>query len=191
MHTLLDRIDRKILVELQQDGRLSNVELARRVGLSATPCLERVKKLEREGYILGYKAVVDPAKLGQGLSVYVEVTITKTSADVFDEFSAAVKKHNEIIECHLVSGNFDFLLKTRVNDMSEYRGVLGDILLKLPNVSESRTYVIQYGAHVLRKTDVGFAAAGGCQDGQPCGDEQCRCNSDLCHFPVLPSPSML
>jgi len=132
MHTLLDRIDRKILVELQQDGRLSNVELARRVGLSATPCLERVKKLEREGYILGYKAVVDPAKLGQGLSVYVEVTITKTSADVFDEFSAAVKKHNEIIECHLVSGNFDFLL----------RGVLGDILLKLPNVSESRTYVV-------------------------------------------------
>lgn len=142
MHELLDRIDRKILMELQLDGRISNVELARRVGLSATPCLERVKKLEREGYILGYKAVVDSAKLGQGLSVYVEVTITKTSADVFDEFSAAVKKHEEIIECHLVSGNFDFLLKTRVNDMSEYRGVLGDILLKLPNVSESRTYVV-------------------------------------------------
>ena len=142
MHNLLDRIDRKILVELQLDGRLSNVELARRVGLSATPCLERVKKLEREGYILGYKVVVDPAKLGQGLSVYVEVTITKTSPDVFEEFSAAVRKHEEIIECHLVSGNFDFLLKTRVNDMSEYRGVLGDILLKLPNVSESRTYVV-------------------------------------------------
>jgi Lrp/AsnC family transcriptional regulator, leucine-responsive regulatory protein len=142
MHTLLDRIDRKILVELQYDGRVSNVELARRVGLSATPCLERVKKLEREGYIRGYKAVVDPAKLGQGLSVYVEVTITKTSPDVFEEFSAAVKKHEEIIECHLVSGNFDFLLKTRVYDMSEYRGVLGDILLKLPNVSESRTYVV-------------------------------------------------
>ncbi|MDN3377743.1 MULTISPECIES: leucine-responsive transcriptional regulator Lrp [unclassified Pseudoalteromonas] len=142
MHELLDRIDRKILMELQHDGRISNVELARRVGLSATPCLERVKKLEREGYIVGYKAVVDPTKLGQGLSVYVEVTITKTSPDVFDEFSAAVKKHDEIIECHLVSGNFDFLLKTRVNDMSEYRGVLGDILLKLPNVSESRTYVV-------------------------------------------------
>jgi Lrp/AsnC family transcriptional regulator, leucine-responsive regulatory protein len=142
MHSLLDRIDRKILVELQYDGRVSNVELARRVGLSATPCLERVKKLEREGYIRGYKAVVDPAKLGQGLSVYVEVTITKTSPDVFEEFSAAVKKHEEIIECHLVSGNFDFLLKTRVYDMSEYRGVLGDILLKLPNVSESRTYVV-------------------------------------------------
>ncbi|MBS3796637.1 leucine-responsive transcriptional regulator Lrp [Pseudoalteromonas sp. BDTF-M6] len=142
MHQQLDRIDRKILVELQRDGRISNVELAKRIGLSATPCLERVKKLEREGYIRGYKAVVDPAKLGQGLLVYVEVTITKTSPDVFDEFNQAVRKHDEIVECHLVSGNFDFLLKTRVTDMSEYRQVLGDILLKLPNISESRTYVV-------------------------------------------------
>ncbi|WP_105215993.1 leucine-responsive transcriptional regulator Lrp [Pseudoalteromonas sp. T1lg22] len=142
MHQQLDRIDRKILVELQRDGRISNVELAKRIGLSATPCQERVKKLEREGYIRGYKAVVDPAKLGQGLLVYVEVTITKTSPDVFDEFNQAVKKHDEIVECHLVSGNFDFLLKTRVTDMSEYRQVLGDILLKLPNISESRTYVV-------------------------------------------------
>ncbi|KAF7771239.1 leucine-responsive transcriptional regulator Lrp [Pseudoalteromonas citrea] len=142
MHQQLDRIDRSILVELQKDGRVSNVELARRIGLSATPCLERVKKLEREGYIRGYKAVVDPAKVGQGLLVYVEITISKNSPDVFDKFNQAVRQHDEIIECHLVSGNFDFLLKTRVTDMSEYRGVLGDILLKLPNVSESRTYVV-------------------------------------------------
>jgi Lrp/AsnC family leucine-responsive transcriptional regulator len=142
MYQQLDRIDRNILVELQKDGRLSNVELARRIGLSATPCLERVKKLEREGYIKGYKAVVDPAKLGQGLLVYVEVTVNKNSPDVFDKFNQAVRKHDEIIECHLVSGNFDFLLKTRVTDMSEYRGVLGDILLQLPNISESRTYVV-------------------------------------------------
>lgn len=142
MYQQLDRIDRNILVELQKDGRLSNVELARRIGLSATPCLERVKKLEREGYIKGYKAVVDPAKLGQGLLVYVEVTVNKNSPDVFDKFNEAVRQHDEIIECHLVSGNFDFLLKTRVTDMSEYRGVLGDILLQLPNISESRTYVV-------------------------------------------------
>ncbi|MBE0367982.1 leucine-responsive transcriptional regulator Lrp [Pseudoalteromonas sp. MMG013] len=142
MHQQLDRIDRSILVELQKDGRVSNVELARRIGLSATPCLERVKKLEREGFIRGYKAVVDPAKVGQGLLVYVEITISKNSPDVFDKFNQAVRQHDEIIECHLVSGNFDFLLKTRVTDMSEYRGVLGDILLKLPNVSESRTYVV-------------------------------------------------
>ena len=142
MYQQLDRIDRNILVELQKDGRLSNVELARRIGLSATPCLERVKKLEREGFIKGYKAVVDPTKLGQGLLVYVEVTVNKNSPDVFDKFNQAVRQHDEIIECHLVSGNFDFLLKTRVTDMSEYRGVLGDILLQLPNISESRTYVV-------------------------------------------------
>ncbi|WP_268795158.1 leucine-responsive transcriptional regulator Lrp [Pseudoalteromonas sp. R3] len=142
MHTQLDRTDRKILVELQKDGRISNVELARRIGLSATPCLERVKKLEREGYIKGYKAVVDPVKLGQGLLVFVEVTVNKNSPDVFDRFNQAVKQHDEIIECHLVSGNFDYLLKTRVTDMSEYRGVLGEILLKLPSISESRTYVV-------------------------------------------------
>lgn len=142
MHHQLDRTDRKILIELQRDGRLSNVELAKRIGLSATPCLERVKKLERAGYISGYKAIVNPALLGQPLLVYVEVTITKNSPDVFNEFNQAVKQHDEIIECHLVSGNFDFLLKTRVADMSEYRVVLGDILLKLPNVSESRTYVV-------------------------------------------------
>ncbi|MCF2858678.1 leucine-responsive transcriptional regulator Lrp [Pseudoalteromonas sp. SMS1] len=142
MHTQLDRTDRKILVELQKDGRVSNVELAKRIGLSATPCLERVKKLEREGYIKGYKAVVDPIKLGQGLLVFVEVTINKNSPDVFEQFNEAVKQHDEIIECHLVSGNFDFLLKTRVTDMSEYRGVLGEILLKLPNINESRTYVV-------------------------------------------------
>ncbi|KID56936.1 leucine-responsive transcriptional regulator Lrp [Pseudoalteromonas luteoviolacea] len=142
MHTQLDRTDRKILVELQKDGRISNVELAKRIGLSATPCLERVKKLEREGFIKGYKAVVDPVKLGQGLLVFVEVTINKNSPDVFERFNEAVKQHDEIIECHLVSGNFDFLLKTRVTDMSEYRGVLGEILLKLPNINESRTYVV-------------------------------------------------
>ncbi|MBU2969802.1 leucine-responsive transcriptional regulator Lrp [Pseudoalteromonas sp. C2R02] len=138
----LDRIDHKILVELQKDGRLSNVELARRIGLSATPCLERVKKLERDGFIMGYRAVIDPAKVGAALLVYVEITLTKTSPDVFEDFSQAVKLHDEILECHLVSGNFDFLLKTRVADMSAYRLVLGDVLLRLPSVSESRTYVV-------------------------------------------------
>lgn len=139
---MLDRIDNKILVELQKDGRLSNVELARRIGLSATPCLERVKKLEREGYIKGYKAVVCPKKLGAALLVYVEITLTKTSPDVFEDFSEAVKAHDEIQECHLISGSFDFLLKTRVADMAAYRNLLGDTLLRLPAVSESRTYVV-------------------------------------------------
>lgn len=138
----LDRIDRKILHELQQDGRLPNVELARRVGLSPTPCLERVRKLEQEGFILGYFARVDPNKVGAALLVFVEITLSKTSPEDFDEFSKAVQKADEILECHLVSGSFDFLLKTRVANMAAYRELLGETLLRLPSVRESRTYVV-------------------------------------------------
>lgn len=138
----LDRIDRKILVELQKDGRLANVELARRVGLSPTPCLERVRKLEAEGFILGYNAQVDPHKVGAALLVFVEITLSKTSPEDFDEFSKAVQKLTEIQECHLVSGSFDFLLKTRVANMAAYRELLGETLLRLPSVRESRTYMV-------------------------------------------------
>ncbi|GAB3016458.1 leucine-responsive transcriptional regulator Lrp [Bowmanella dokdonensis] len=138
----LDRIDRNILVELQKDGRISNVELSRRVGLSPTPCLERVRRLEQQGYVIGYHAKVDPNKLGAAMLVFVEITLTKTSTDIFAEFSAAVRKLDDIQECHLVAGDFDFLLKARVADMSSYRKLLGDTLLGLPGVSESRTYVV-------------------------------------------------
>ncbi|WDE09469.1 leucine-responsive transcriptional regulator Lrp [Thalassomonas haliotis] len=138
----LDRIDRNILFELQRDGRLSNIELSRRVGLSPTPCLERVKRLENENYITGYRATLNPHKLDAALLVIVEITLTKTSPDVFDDFSKAVHELDVIQECHLVSGNFDFLLKTRVKDMLAYRELLGDTLLRLPAVSESRTYVV-------------------------------------------------
>jgi Lrp/AsnC family leucine-responsive transcriptional regulator len=138
----LDRIDRKILLELQHDGRLANVELARRVGLSPTPCLERVRKLEAEGVILGYSAQINPHKVGAALLVFVEITLSKTSPEDFDEFSKAVEKLEEIQECHLVSGSFDFLLKTRVANMAAYRELLGETLLRLPSVRESRTYVV-------------------------------------------------
>ena len=138
----LDRIDRNILSELQKNGRLSNIDLANKVGLSASPCLERVKRLEAQGYILGYHARVDPQKLGAAMLVFVEITLTKTSPDIFELFSAAVKQHEDIQECHLVSGYFDFLLKARVADMSTYRKLLGDTLLRLPGVNESRTYVV-------------------------------------------------
>jgi len=142
MERKIDRIDKNILSALQKDGRLSNVELSKRVGLSPTPCLERVKRLESDGFILGYKAMLNPKKLGAALLVFVEITLSKTSPDVFDEFAKAVQLVDVIHECHLVSGNFDFLLKTRVNDMSAYRELLGDTLLRLPSVSESRTYVV-------------------------------------------------
>tara|TARA_B110000091_G_scaffold127518_1_gene136832 strand:- start:322 stop:798 length:477 start_codon:yes stop_codon:yes gene_type:complete len=138
----IDRIDRNILVELQKNGRLSNVELSKRVGLSPTPCLERVKRLEKEDYIMGYHASLNPQKLDAALLVIVEITLTKTSPDVFDDFSKAVHDLDVIQECHLVSGDFDFLLKTRVKDMLAYRELLGDTLLRLPAVSESRTYVV-------------------------------------------------
>jgi len=138
----IDRIDRNILVELQKNARLSNVELSKRVGLSPTPCLERVKRLEKEDYIKGYQAILNPEKLEAALLVLVEITLTKTSPDVFDDFSNAVHELDVIQECHLVSGDFDFLLKTRVADMAAYRELLGDTLLRLPAVSESRTYVV-------------------------------------------------
>ena len=127
---------------MQIDGKISNVELAKKVGLSPSPCLERVKRLEQQGYITGYTATVDPTKLGAAMLVFVEITLSKTSVDIFAEFSAAVQGLDDIQECHLVSGNFDFLLKARVADMSSYRKLLGDTLLRLPGVSESRTYVV-------------------------------------------------
>ena len=142
MNKKIDRIDKNILAELQKDGRLSNVELSKRVGLSPTPCLERVKRLEKEQYITGYQANLNSAKLDLALLIFVEITLTKTSPDVFDDFAAAVHELDVIQECHLVSGDFDFLLKTRVKDMLAYRQLLGDTLLRLPAVSESRTYVV-------------------------------------------------
>lgn len=138
----IDKIDRRILNELQKNGKLSNVDLSKLVGLSPSPCLERVKRLEQQGYIKAYHAKLDPHKLGASMLVFVEITLTKTSVDIFEEFSNAVQAQEDIQECHLVSGNFDFLLKTRVADMTNYRKFLGDTILRLPGVSESRSYVV-------------------------------------------------
>lgn len=138
----IDRLDRKILRILQDRGRISNVQLAKEVGLSPTPCLERVRKLEKNGVIKGYHARIDPDKLGTPLLVFVEITLSKTSSDVFADFSDAARRTDEILECHLVSGDFDFLLKARVADMAAYRKLLGETLLNMPGVNESRTYVV-------------------------------------------------
>lgn len=138
----LDRIDRNILSELQKDGRISNVELSKRVGLSPTPCLERVRRLERHGYISGYTALLNPQLLDASLLVFVEITLNRGAPDVFEHFNAAVQKLDDIQECHLVSGDFDYLLKTRVSDMGAYRKLLGDTLLRLPGVNDTRTYVV-------------------------------------------------
>ncbi len=138
----LDKIDLNILRELQADGRIKNTELASRVGLSATPCAERVRNLEKLGYIQGYNARLNPKLLDLELLVFVEITLLRTSPDVFEEFRSAVIDLPQVLECHLVSGNFDYLLKARVADMAAYRQLLGETLLTLPGVSDSRTYVV-------------------------------------------------
>ncbi|MEY4754398.1 MAG: hypothetical protein RJA44_2073 [Pseudomonadota bacterium] len=138
----LDKIDRRILGLLQADGRLSNLRLAEAVCLSPTAVLERVRRLTREGYILGYEARLDPAKLDAGLMVFVEVLLDRTVQDVMDTFKAAVQARPEILECHLVAGGFDYLLKTRVADMAAYRHFIGSGIWTLPGVRETRTYVV-------------------------------------------------
>ena len=138
----LDRLDRKILKLLQEDGRITTVDLAEKVGLSPTAASERVKRLFRERYVLGFRAMLDPKKLGRGLLVFIEVTLDKTTPDVFERFAEAVKKSPEVLECHMVAGGFDYLVKTRVEDMGAYRSFLGDVLLTLPGVKESRTYAV-------------------------------------------------
>jgi Lrp/AsnC family leucine-responsive transcriptional regulator len=138
----LDRIDRKILRELQDNARITNTELARRVSLSPTPCAERVRVLETQGYIQEYRAKLDPRLLKLELLVFVEISLIRTSPDVFDEFREAVKALPMVLECHLVSGNFDYLIKARVADMNAYRKLLGETILMLPGVNESRTYVV-------------------------------------------------
>ena len=138
----LDRIDRNILRELQDNGRISNVELSHRVGLSPTPCLERVRRLEKQGVIKSYTALLEPQYLDASLLVYIELTLNRSSADIFERFNEAAKKIDSILECHLVSGDFDYLLKTRVADMSAYRKVLSETLLSLPDIKSSRTYVV-------------------------------------------------
>jgi Lrp/AsnC family leucine-responsive transcriptional regulator len=138
----LDRIDRKILNELQKDGRISNVELSKRVDLSPTPCLERVRRLERQGFITGYIATLNPQYLGAALLVFIEITLSRGEPDVFEQFNKAVVQSQAIQECHLVSGDFDYLLKTRVADMAAYRKLLAETLLALPNIKETRTYVV-------------------------------------------------
>ena len=138
----LDRIDRKILSILQTDGRIANLKLAEAVALSPTAVLARVQRLTRDGFILGYEARLDPLKLGAGMLVFVEVLLDRTTPNVFDQFKAAVQVHPEIMECHMVAGGFDYLLKTRSADMNAYRVFAGQVLWQLPGVRETRTYAV-------------------------------------------------
>ncbi|NDZ18354.1 ArsR family transcriptional regulator [Variovorax sp. WS11] len=138
----LDRLDLRILSALQADGRIANLKLAEAIGLSPTAVLARVQRLTRDGYILGYEARLNPLKLGAGMLVFVEVLLDRTTPNVFDAFKAAVQVRPEIMECHMVAGGFDYLLKTRSADMNDYRNFAGTVLWQLPGVRETRTYAV-------------------------------------------------
>ena len=138
----LDKTDRKILRILQQNARIPMTELADKVGLSTTPVTERVRRLEREGIIEGYHARLNPHALGQGLLVFVELKLQSKSGNIFEDFRREALLIPHIMECHLISGEYDYLIKVRLPDMSAYRDLLGRILLQLPAASESRSYVV-------------------------------------------------
>lgn len=138
----LDQIDLAILDTLQKDGRTTNVALARQVGLSPTPCLERVKALEAAGIITGYAAALSTEKLGLGLTVFIEITMERSSEDAFRAFRGAVRTIPEIQECHMVAGGFDYLLKVRIPDMAAYRRFLGEVLSSLPGIRETHSYTV-------------------------------------------------
>jgi Lrp/AsnC family leucine-responsive transcriptional regulator len=138
----IDKIDAKILRVLQKDGRISNLRLAEEVQLSPTAVLERVKRLKRDGYILGFEARLNPDKLGAGMLVFIEVVLDRTTPDVMNAFKAAVQARPEILECHLVAGGFDYLIKTRVADMAAYRGLIASLVWALPGVRETHTYAV-------------------------------------------------
>lgn len=138
----LDRIDRRILRILQQEGRIAFTELGERVGLSTTPCTERVRRLERDGVITGYHARLSPAAVQASLLVFVEISLAYKSGDIFEEFRRAALRLPNVLECHLVSGDFDYLIKARISEMASYRKLLGSTLLTLPHVRESKSYIV-------------------------------------------------
>ena len=137
----LDRIDLIILDTLQKDGRIANNDLAKKINLSASPCLERVRRLEKEGYIERYRAVLNSIKLNYGMSAFIQVTLDRTTSDVFEKFKVEVVKIKEVVECHMIAGGFDYLLKLRFANMEAYREVLG-MIVELPAVSQTHTYVV-------------------------------------------------
>lgn len=140
--TTLDKISKRILVELQANGRMSNVELASKVNLSPAACLDRVRKLHDTEYILGYAAMLNPERLNASLMVFIEVTLDRTTPDVFETFRSYIKGIPEIQECYLVAGGIDFLVKARVKDMKAYSLFLGRTLLQLSGVRETHTFAV-------------------------------------------------
>lgn len=138
----LDRIDLRILSQLQENGRISNVDLAERVGLSASPCLQRVKRLEKAGYIEGYGAQVQFEKLGAFLMVFTEVTLSDHRTADFARFETAIRKVEEVVECHLVSGGYDYLLKFMARSIADYQRTIERVLEAEIGIEKYFSYVV-------------------------------------------------
>jgi len=138
----LDAIDRKLLRELQRNSKLANTELAKLVNLSPTPCLERVKRLQEHGFIERYTAQLNPEKLGYNLLAFIEITLDRTNRNVFDEFSSYVQQLEQIQECHMIAGGFDYLVKARFRSMKDYRQFLGTTFGNHPAILSTKTYVV-------------------------------------------------
>lgn len=134
-------IDRRILNELQMSGRMSIVELADRIHLTKTPCVERVRRLERSGVIKGYQAVLDPEVLGAGFVMIVHVTLDQTSEDALELFNDAIRRIPEVRSCYMLASNFDYMLKVCTSDIAHFRKVLGNQIGKLPNVRQTSSFV--------------------------------------------------
>ena len=150
----LDAIDLAILAQLQADGRLPNVALAKAVGLSPTPCAERVRALESAGIIRGYRADLDPQRLELGLVVFIEIAIDRTSQDAFAAFREAILAIPQVAECHMVAGGFDYLVRVEVRDMAAYRAFLGDVLAKVPGIRSTHSYAVMESVKDTRVVDL-------------------------------------
>ncbi|CAM1657907.1 MULTISPECIES: Lrp/AsnC family transcriptional regulator [Bartonella] len=138
----IDRIDNRIIDALVENGRISITELSEKVGLSKTPCQLRLKRLVNEGYITGFRAVLNPAKMGLEHIAFAEVKLSDTREEALRAFNAAVKKIREVEECHMIASSFDYLLKVRTSDIKRYRIVLGEKISTLPYVASTSTFVV-------------------------------------------------
>ena len=137
----LDDLDRKIITVLREDGRITVTDLAKRVGMSKTPCQIRMRRLIDSGVIRGFRAVIDPAGLGLDHVAFAEVKLSDTREQALDEFNRAVRRIAEVEECHMIASSFDYLLKVRTADIRRYRAVLGEKISSLPHVASTSTFV--------------------------------------------------
>ncbi|CAM1648193.1 Lrp/AsnC ligand binding domain-containing protein [Bartonella sp. B10834G6] len=147
----IDRIDNRIIDALVENGRMSITELSEKVGLSKTPCQLRLKRLVNEGYITGFRAVLNPAKMGLEHIAFTEVKLSDTREEALRAFNTAVKKIREVEECHMIASSFDYLLKVRTSDIKRYRIVLGEKISTLPYVASTSTFVVMQNV-----VDAGF-----------------------------------